>query len=118
MRLAFLSAALEQGLGDLGDRKHEVDRARRDGALWHTVVAGLIRVLSDDEAPFLLDGGKPQAAVAPRPRQDHADRALTAVLRQRMQQHVEGQPRAALGLWFGEVQDAQRTDKYCPGGMT
>jgi len=99
-------AVCDQRLGNLRHRKHEVHRARHDGAPRHAVIAGLAGVLRDDEAAFVLHGFEPEAAVGPGSRQDHADGAPAALLRQRVQQKVERQARAVTRLGVREVQGA------------
>jgi len=99
-------AVCDQRLGNLRHRKHEVHRARHDGAPRHAVIAGLVGVLGDDEAAFVLHGFQPEAAVGPGSRQDHADGAPAALLRQRVQQKVERQPRAVTRLGVREMQGA------------
>ena len=84
----------DQRLGDLRRRKHEIDVARRDGALRHAVIVGFADFLRDDEAAFRLDRLEPNAAVGAGSREDHADRARAAFARQRIQQEVERQAHA------------------------
>jgi hypothetical protein len=91
---------------DFRDREHEVDRAGRHRAARHAVIIGLVRVLRDDEPAFFLHGFQPEAAVGPRSREDHADGARADIGRERMQQKVEGQPRAMARLGPREMQGA------------
>ena len=63
-------------------RKGKVDRAGQDRASRHAVEGGLFRVLRDDEAALFLDGFQAEAAIGARSRKDHADRALSILLRQ------------------------------------
>jgi hypothetical protein len=57
-------------------RQHEIDRARRDRAPRHAVVARVARVLRDDEPAFLFHRLQPEAAVGSRSRKNYTDGAL------------------------------------------
>ena len=74
--------------------KHQIDRACRDGAARHAVIASLVRVLRDDEPARLLHGPQADAAIRAGAGQDHADGAAAVFLRQGMQQKIERQTRA------------------------
>ena len=87
-------------------RKDKINRARRNRAARHAVIGGLTRLLRDHQPAFLLHGLQPKAAIGARSRQDHTDGARTAVLRQRIQQKVEWQPRPVARLRLREVQRA------------
>ncbi len=74
--------------------RHLVHQPGADGAARHPVIAGLRRVLHQDQAARLLDRPQPGAPVRPGPRQHHAGGARAVRLGQRRQQAVERQPRA------------------------
>ena len=97
---------LTERLRDLRHRKHEIDRAGRDRAARHAVIAGLVGILRDDQPAFLLHGLQPEAAVGAGARKDDADGARAVVLGQRVQQEVEGQARAVARLRLREMQGA------------
>ena len=105
----------DERLGNLGHRKHKVDRAGHDRAARHAVIAGLVGVLRDDEPAFFLHGFQPEAAVGPGSRKDHADGARAAFLRQRVQQEIERQARAVTRLGLREVQGAVTDGKIGSG---
>ena len=92
------AVVLDERLRNLRHRKHKIHRARHDRASRHAVIAGLVRVLRDDEPAFFLHGLQPEAAVGAGSRKDHADGARTVFLRQRVQQEVERQARTVTRL--------------------
>ena len=99
-------AVFDERIGDFGDRKHKVHRARHDRAARHAVIAGLVGILRDDESAFFLHRFQSEAAIGAGSRKDHADGARAIFLGQRMQQKIEGQPRAVTRLWAAK--DAAR----------
>ena len=113
-----LRRVFDKRFGNLGRRQHEVHRPGHDGAPRHAVIAGLIRVLRDDESAIFLDGLQSKAAVRPGSGKDHADGALAVFLRQRMQQEVERQARAVTRLGCERRRAPSATERYLPGGMT
>src|ERR1700681_4162375 len=78
-------------------------------------MAGLFRVLCDNEPAFFLNGFQPKAAVGPRSRKDHAEGAGTTLLRQRVQQKVKWQARTVTRLGLRELQSAV-TDREIGSG--
>ena len=82
--------------GNFSDRRDEIDGAGRDRAARHAIEFGFLGILSDHETAFFLDRKSPNAAIRTGARQDDADGLLAASLRERIQEEVEGQSRAAL----------------------
>ena len=91
---------------DLCHRQHEIGTPAHDGAAGHAVERGLLGVLHDDETALLFHRLQSEAAVGARPREDRADGALTAFLRQRAQEEVEGHARAVTLQGLGQPEDA------------
>ena len=98
-----------------GDGKHKIHRAGQDRVARHPVVAGLLRVLHDDQPVPLPHRLQPQAAVGAGSGQDHADGARAVVRRQRRQQMVERQARAVADLRLGEMQSAAADREVAAG---
>jgi len=96
----------DQRLRDLHHRQYEVDRAGRDRVARHPVVGSLFRILGDDQAASVADGLEPDAAVGAGARQDHRDGALAILLRQRVQEIIERQPRTVRRLRPRQPQQA------------
>jgi len=83
----------DQGTGNVGDRKHAIDQTRCNGAPWHSVEASVIGFLSDDEAATLFDGPKSDAAVGSVAGEHNANRSLSDLPGERLQQDIEEQSR-------------------------
>ena len=52
----------DERVGNLGDRKHKIHRARQDRVARHAVIGGLVGILRDNEPAFFLHGFQPEAA--------------------------------------------------------
>ncbi len=86
-----------QRVRDLRRRENEVGDPRGDRAARHAVVLRFGRILHDHQAAALLDRRQAEAAVAAGAGQDDAHGPVRVVLRQGLEQEVEGQ---ALPPWL------------------
>ena len=97
---------LDQRLGDLLGREHEIDDAGADRVLRHAGMGRGCRILRDRDAALGLDEAQTQRAVGSGARKDDADRALLLVLGQGAEEDVD---RAPLGRAApGACSDARR----------
>ena len=103
--------ACDQSLSDLCGAGHEIDRARRNGASGHAVIAGFAHVLGDDETAFRLHGFQSKTAVGAGSGKDHADRARSIFASEGIQKEVERKPRAVSCLRLRNPQRALVVDR-------
>jgi hypothetical protein len=80
---------------ELGDRCDDIGEPRVDRAARHAVELRRLRRLHERRARCLLDRAQPQRAIAAHPAQDHADAALSLILRERAEEEVDRQHAAA-----------------------
>ena len=87
-------SVFDDGRRNSGDGEHHVDGARLDRPARHTVEGRFPGVLRDDEAALRLHVLQPLASVRARSGKNDANRVFAKFGGQRMQQKVEGKPRA------------------------
>ncbi len=85
---------LDQGRRHRGGRQYEIGGAGQDGAARHARVAGILRILHDNEPPFVAHRRQAGAAVGAGARENRADRSRAAVFSERTQEKIEGHPGA------------------------
>ena len=78
------------GSWNFSHRKHDIDDARQYRIARHSIIASLVRILGNDEAPAIVYFLEARAPIRASSRKDQAHRALAKLLREGMQQEVEG----------------------------
>jgi len=91
-----------------GGWEHEIHRAGRDRAVWHVRLAGLGRVLRDDDAARRPGFEHADGAVRAGAGEDDAGGTRAGREFQRMQQKIERQPRAVARQRHRQAETALR----------
>jgi hypothetical protein len=101
--------------GNVSDRQHKVDEARRDGVLRHGIELGLLGVLRDRQTALLLDSPEPEASIRASSRQNDPDAAMRMRIRQGLEEMIDR--RAALAVFFNfrQSQMAVHGGEIAPG---
>lgn len=106
--LAVLARCARQNLPrDGGQRQDEVGHPGGNGTQGHAGILRALRLLDDGHASLLLDRPEAQRAIGSRAGEDHAGRALSLVLRQRLEEVVDRQ--------LGPVAECNLGDPQTPG---
>ena len=77
------------------DRQDVVHQPGGNGAAGHAVKTGLVRILHQQETTGLVDGHGATGAIGTGTRQDHAHGMGAMMTSQRLEEHVDGQDKAA-----------------------